>query len=215
MTLLHNITKLCVTCECVFALTMFPKNNRKADGYGIHCKNCHNKKAKAYRDANPEKVKLIRMAHYKKEKPQSDLSGANRRIAVSLGIPTYTGKACGKCGNTERYVAQSNCVKCSREFMKTAAQKDRVGKWRDANPRSVSAHRIMSYNKRRNREKLATPQWLTAEQRKEMIQFIKNRPNGYHVDHIHPLAGKNACGLNVPWNLQYLTAQENLKKGNR
>lgn len=194
---------------------MFPKNNRKADGYGIHCKNCHNKKAKAYRDANPEKVKLIRMAHYKKEKPQSDLSGANRRIAVSLGIPTYTGKACGKCGSAERYTAQSNCVRCSRDFMKGDAHKKSVSNWRNANPDSVKAHRIMGYNKRRNRESLATPDWLTIEQRKEMIEFIKSRPDGYHVDHIHPLAGKNSCGLNVPWNLQYLTAQENMKKGNR
>jgi hypothetical protein len=65
---------------------------------------------------------------------------------------------------------------------------------------------------RKKRLKQATPPWVNKE---ELKQFWENRPPGYHVDHIMPIKGKNFCGLNVIWNLQYLPAQENLKKSNK
>lgn len=58
----------------------------------------------------------------------------------------------------------------------------------------------------------ATPPWADIDKIK---QIYLNCPEGYHVDHIYPLKGRNSCGLHVENNLQYLTIEENLKKGNR
>jgi 5-methylcytosine-specific restriction endonuclease McrA len=65
--------------------------------------------------------------------------------------------------------------------------------------------------RRRAMKLKATPSWCD----KDLIKAIyKNCPEGFHVDHIIPLKGKNVCGLHIPENLQYLSSEENIKKSN-
>lgn len=68
----------------------------------------------------------------------------------------------------------------------------------------------------------ATPSWLNDEHKKqiELLYVERDRlrsENGiiYHVDHILPLVSDIVCGLHVPWNLQVIPADDNLKKGNK
>lgn len=72
--------------------------------------------------------------------------------------------------------------------------------------------RLYSTNKRRSARLNANVAWTDHERIKEIY---KNCPKGYHVDHIIPLQSKIVCGLHVENNLQYLTAKENISKGNR
>ncbi len=53
--------------------------------------------------------------------------------------------------------------------------------------------------------------WANLE---EISKIYYNCPEGYHVDHIVPLQGKLVSGLHVENNLQYLTAEENIRKHN-
>ncbi len=57
-----------------------------------------------------------------------------------------------------------------------------------------------------------TPSWSELDL---IAEFYRNCPIGYHVDHILPLRGNNVSGLHVLSNLQYLSATENMKKGNK
>ena len=75
---------------------------------------------------------------------------------------------------------------------------------------------------RRRKHRLATPKWLTREQKSEIrqlyqiaITMTKTTGEQYVVDHIVPLRSEFVCGLHVPWNLRVIPRQENLLKSNK
>lgn len=153
-------------------------------------------------------------------------------------------KICVKCTKTKSlsdfYVNRNKCKKCCCKdaINWQSKNKDKVrkhlrkyqAKWRVKNAKIYKIqhnkrskqHYLANkkyYNaKTRLREKRirnAMPKWLTTGQIEEMKNFYKNCPEGFHVDHIIPLKGKNISGLHVPSNLQYLHAKENLSKSNK
>lgn len=79
----------------------------------------------------------------------------------------------------------------------------------------IQEHRA-EYNarnaKRRSIRLQRTPSWANLDKIKD---FYLKCPIGYHVDHIVPLQGDTVSGLHVEYNLQYLTASENMSKGNK
>ena len=100
------------------------------------------------------------------------------------------------------------CVAVNREWRRENPEKARgyVQAWREKNPEEV--RRLVKEYRLRKRQ--ATPSWVD---KGAIRDFYRNRPEGHHVDHIVPLGGANVCGLNVPWNLQYLPAAEHQRKG--
>lgn len=98
--------------------------------------------------------------------------------------------------------------KCHDNYLAHREQKlANARKWTKANPSFV-------LEKRARRRAVALQATLKGYS-KELKAVYKNRPEGYHVDHIIPLNHPDVCGLHVPWNLQYLTAKDNIKKSNR
>jgi len=133
----------------------------------------------------------------------------------------------------------SKCKTCHRDYYRQNKDRYNCGKWSKENPdlaraakllwKSNNRHKTRQMNaeskrrhpetstkyrrRRRSAIKKATPRWLNENQRAAIKEFYSNRPIGMTVDHIVPLLGKNISGLHVPWNLQYLTPQDNAKKG--
>ena len=78
-----------------------------------------------------------------------------------------------------------------------------------ANPARFNERRAF----RRARKRQATPPWVDRKKLREI--YVEAKRIGMTVDHVIPLQHPLVCGLHVPWNLQFLTREENTRKGNR
>jgi hypothetical protein len=94
-------------------------------------------------------------------------------------------------------------------------------KTRYASDPAYAAARRWSNSVKQAKRLYAYTSTLARHFRKESKTIYANCPPGYEVDHIHPLLMRDhnrehiACGLHVPWNLQYLSPHDNRSKGNR
>ena len=91
---------------------------------------------------------------------------------------------------------------------------ERVRRWRQQNPERVRFNARSQQMRRRARRMLALPPWYDDAPVKEMIRIC---PQGWHVDHVVPLAGFTVdgyavCGLHVHWNMQHLSGSDNRSK---
>ena len=138
---------------------------------------------------------------------------------------------CKRCGSTEKtHITRYNnitgepyrttrCKACARKYSKKYEESSGYHvKWQKKNAEHLRDYQ-REYYKDKYRERNGTNAKRLRERtvyndKKEIAEFYRNCPEGFHVDHIIPLNGKNISGLHTISNLQYLPATENLQKSN-
>lgn len=130
---------------------------------------------------------------------------------------------------------KTNCKNCVKAYrlanIEAILQRDKL--YRDNNRQRISEYnteyrlkfpeRVAAKDAKRRSQKLkACPAWLTNKDKQDIKDLYKqsnliSKQTGikHHVDHIVPLNSNIVCGLHVPWNLQILPANENIRKSNK
>lgn len=141
-----------------------------------------------------------------------------------LALLTKAGcKRCGSCNSIFKHNffskdsssfdgLSARCNKCKSDY-NTLQYKEETTKAAHTKSYIKNYSKILERNQHYKGERsLRCVKWANKE---KLVEFYKNCPEGYHVDHELPLKGELVSGLHVVENLQYLTAEENIKKGNR
>jgi len=176
----------------------------------------------AYRSKNREKL-LAWKAKYRKEHPEKVKAArvihkARHPERVKAQDSAYRQKNKDKIKTTQTAYREAN-----REKLRAAAMvryemlkeicpeklRAQSTSWQKANPGKVNASTARRYANRVR----ATPAWADRERIKKI--YIEASQRGLHVDHIVPIRSPIVCGLHVESNLQLLTREANMLKGNR
>lgn len=189
--------KTCNKCSTLKELTDFYKNKAMKDGLGNYCKECE----KAHQKSSWCKNKAIKTARHSRYVE-------NNREKINLISRKSKSRNKAKISLTSRfyYINNKNTINKKAKIYYQLNRGDFIAR----------------YKKRETLKAQACPAWLNAQHWIEMKDMYKLAQQlstveniQYHVDHIVPLQGKNVCGLHVPWNLQLLTATQNLQKHNK
>ena len=183
-------TRICIKCNIEKSSDFFPWQRGKARHTNC-CKSCMNIRRTARELANPEKRDRYQAIRRDKE--------TQRKKYMKNRMRYLAADKKNKQENPSYY----------RELRRQLALKN-PGRTREKNRQHYLA------------KCRASPRWLSPIQRALIQEFYevsiaKEIQTGikYHVDHMVPLKGSSVCGLHVPWNLQVLTAADNVRKKNR
>jgi hypothetical protein len=219
---------ICKRCNVDKPLDEFQMDKRRNKHYGT-CRKCRVKAQNDRRLANiDESRKKTReyLRVWRAKNPEKQAANCKRYDEKNRDKRSAYAKQYRKDNPEKVKALLQSWVKANPEKMKGYMQKASKA-WHERNPdyqsnfyKANKERYVAARARRRAAQESATPTWLTAID-KAMIQEMYDVSEAryiqtgikHHVDHIVPINGKGVAGMHVPWNLQVITAHENLSKG--
>jgi hypothetical protein len=190
--------KQCSTCKLFKDLLNYHKDKNSKDQRSYSCKECAKQRSRSWHHQNQDKAKKQSKTYRQKNKQKLQ---EQQKIYTKLHQTTI------KLYKQKWWLQNKN---------KLLEKRKEYGSW----------HRLNNLDKyaakesfRRAMKMQRIPAWADKKDILKFYELARKKTQEtniqYHVDHIIPLQGKNVCGLHVENNLQILSAQDNLIKGNR
>ena len=199
-------TKHCIGCGEVKSVVEFYKHAGHSDGLTSRCKACERARqkvycnthraeacarAKAWREANPDRTKASKKAYYESHKAQ---------------VKSYQKRY--RQANRERRSSQQKEWRARNPVRVRAVN----GAWRKAHPEAVLAMEVQSRVRRRG-----VPGYASAAQRKARWDYYGGKcyicgTEAEAMDHVKPLS---RGGCNLPCNLRPICTSCNSRKHNK
>jgi phosphopantetheinyl transferase (holo-ACP synthase) len=182
--------KLCTKCCEHKSISEFSGNVNSKDGLSCHCKACN----KRYVTEHKDKIIEYRRIYYS-ENRAAIIENRKAYYYLHQEQEAFTTRIWRSTNKERRY----NYLRSYRL--------SHLGRFsaREASRRAIKLN--------------ATPSWFEKDDIDALYSEADTRSKTegikYHVDHIVPLRSKYVCGLHCLDNLQILTRDENLSKGNR
>lgn len=235
---LHEVVKqdkVCKACDKLKPYTEYNVCKYTMGGLKHRCRECMTEYSRSYSKVSQAKARIVPEEKECKEcECSKDIVEFNKDYSAADGYKN----SCRECSSKKRKVYREKndqvikhkkredyrinkeqILRKKREQYALEPQpiRDRQNRYGKNN----KAKRVASVNNRRNRIKRSQPKW-TSEYKSEMEELHNMRLKlenttgiKYHLDHIIPLTNSQVSGLDVPWNIQVLSASENTSKNNQ
>jgi len=190
----------CGKCKQEKPIKSFYKNKTNNHGHGTTCKKCLSEREPSPKELARRKLKL-------------------RELRLNNCVKLWKPKPPRK--RYKRSDSPKECRKCKEvlpaaNYVSNSTSKDGLGS------RCKVCEGIRSADKQVRRDRIKTDhnKFLNTEHQRQLYEiykeakYLRKQGKDVHVDHIVPLNGKTVSGLHVPWNLQIISAEENMAKSN-
>lgn len=189
--------KYCRKCDTHKPFAAFSKTKDSKDGLYYKCKACRNA---AHKERYAQDAET-----YRAKSREWDARNYEKRLTMNQSW---------RDRNPEKVIAAKLAYRSTRRPGANSPA-EYLAKWRAENKGRIAVYDRL----RRAGMKQARPAWANLD----LIEVVYACAAAYtqatgvrhQVDHIVPLKSPIVCGLHVAGNLQILTADDNLRKGNR